>query len=185
MLKYNDVLSSIRTNLAPGTLITADKHRQVEKDLLDFAENQWLYGNLYGDIKKVFCTDDYIDTHFDETGKGIIGGEREGWAICNGNNATKNRAGRVSIGYGTNSTTNTKEFTLLGQTGGSKNAVIVSHTHNLQLRANRQNNWKQGSDIGCTGWGASTRDTDFTGESGENKNMQPYVVVLFIQRVPY
>ena len=89
MLKYNDVLSSIRTNLAPGTLITADKHRQVEKDLLDFAENQWLYGNLYGDIKKVFCTDDYIDTHFDETGKGIIGGEREGWAICNGNNATK------------------------------------------------------------------------------------------------
>ena len=181
MLKYNDVLSSIRTNLAPGTLIIADKHRQVEKDLLDFAENQW----LYGDIKKIFCTDDYIATHFNGSGKGIIGGEREGWAICNGQNGTQPRAARVSIGYGNNPTANTKEFTSLGQPGGSKDAVIVSHTHNLQLRANRQNNWKQGSDIGCTGWGASTRDTDFTGESGENKNMQPYVVVLFIQRVPY
>lgn len=99
---YNDVLSKIVNLLPTGaqTQITASDHRQVEVALLEFAEKQW----LEGDIKEIDCNDAYIQNNFIMTGpnwgKGI--NEREGWAICNGNNGTKNRTGRVSIGFGLN-----------------------------------------------------------------------------------
>jgi hypothetical protein len=137
--KYSTVKASINTLLAPGTSITADKHRQVEQNLLDFAENQW----LPGDIKKIFCTSQYIANNFDINGKGNDGGPREGWQICNGNNGTKNHAGRVSVAYGNVTpldSSNTLKPTSVGYvnwlpvTGGSKNAVLVSHTHDYEIR---------------------------------------------------
>ena len=52
---------------------------------------------LVGDVKEIDCNNAYRDIHFDSTGLGRL--ERIGWAICNGNNGTKNRGGRISIGY--------------------------------------------------------------------------------------
>lgn len=50
-----------------------------------------------GDIKHVDCTTDYIANNFLPDGTGI--NERFGWAICNGNNGTKDRRGRLSIAW--------------------------------------------------------------------------------------
>ena len=181
---YSTVETSIKDKLASGTLITADRHRQVENDILDFAENQW----LTGDIKKIFCANSYIDTHFDGSGKGKVGGDREGWAICNGNNGTKNRTGRVSVGYGTNSTANTKAFTSLGELGGSKDAIVVTHTHTFEKwDSTNRRWWDNPARLKTTGPGETKQTTGgaSNGVPGDNKNMQPYIVMLFIQRVPY
>ena len=51
------------------------------------------------------CNDTYIIANFETSGpnigRGIIGKEREGWAICNGYNGTRNRTGRVPVAWGT------------------------------------------------------------------------------------
>ena len=99
MATYNEVLQIITNNLAPGSNITAQEHKVVEEAILNFANSQW----LTGDIKEIDCTDAYISNNFD--GNGIGTNERLGWAICNGyNGLTKNRTGRVSVGWGTTAT---------------------------------------------------------------------------------
>jgi microcystin-dependent protein len=93
---YQNVVDLILQKLptgSPGGIIAED-HRDVENALLAFAESQW----LKGDIKEVDCTDAYIAANFTNTGLGT--GEREGWAICNGQNGTRNRIGRVSVAWG-------------------------------------------------------------------------------------
>jgi hypothetical protein len=190
-MTYNDVLASINTNLASGTQITAALHRVVEQALLDFAESQW----LPGDIKEIDCTDAYIAANFDSNGIGI--NERLGWAICNGYNGwTRNRTGRVSVAYG---------ITPLGAAGlasaqpsvgaalntpvigGQKDAVVVAHTHTLKANVNKTNNVPAGG-------GTPNDDTkqllandsdsiSTTGVPGTDKNMQPYIVTLFIQKL--
>jgi len=207
MATYNDVLSIISANLADGTGITADLHRAVEEALLDFANSQW----LTGDIKEIDCTDDYITANFDGTGLGI--NEREGWAICNGQNETRNRNGRVSVAYGTS-------FPSVGDTvndpvlGGSKDAVVVSHTHYVAVSGSQTNgnagSLYDGSDANRFERGLSTRAFDASGDvfdyelvsvagqpnagktsnatgsngvSGTDQNMQPYIVTLFIQKL--
>ena len=58
------------------------------------------------------------------TGLGIAGQLYEGWAICNGNNTTVNDNGRVSIAYGA-------DYLTLGAIDGSKDAVVIEHSHTL------------------------------------------------------
>lgn len=100
MTTFNAVSTLIGTNLADSSNITAADHRGVEQAILAFARDQW----LTGDIKEIDCTQPYILNNFEQTGpnkgRGIVGGEREGWAICNGNNGTRNRTGRVSVAWG-------------------------------------------------------------------------------------
>jgi hypothetical protein len=189
MLKYIDVLSDINTKLAPDNNIIADRHRDVNKSILDFA-NQW----LKGDIKEVDCTDAYITANFDSNGTGKIGSEREGWQICNGNNGTKNRTGRVSVAYGKVTpidSGNTPTTSLVGyvnwlpETGGSKNAVVVKHKHictrtaaTVRMRVSRKG-------VGGSGCEGSNYDivSNEVGSDGTDKNMQPYIVTLFIQKL--
>lgn len=138
---------------------------------------------LPGDVKEIDCNNAYMTANFDGTGLGT--GERLGWAICNGNNGTQNRTGRVSVGHGSG-------YATLGSTGGSRDAVLVSHKHSSivfdsGLKA-----------VNDTGTGASVTghvelsssvgdgkvdETSTEGESGLNKNMQPYIVTLFIQKL--
>ena len=50
-----------------------------------------------------------------------------GWYLCNGSNGTPDLRGRFVVGYDNNDS----DFDV-NDTGGSKDAVLVSHTHNLQ-----------------------------------------------------
>lgn len=130
---------------------------------------------LKGDIKEVDCDNTYLALNFDSTGLGI--NERVGWAICNGLNGTKDRNGRVGIGYGSG-------YTGLGVTGGTKDAVVVSHSH-TNSKFNPVNGSGNTYSFDAVGdkehYGLTSTDT--AGESGTNKNMQPYIVSLFIQKL--
>lgn len=113
----------------------------------------------------------------------------EGFALCNGNNGTKDRNGRVGIGYGPN-------YTNLGATGGSKDAVVVAHSHGQRTSSSNGNDLPQikisGTSNPITGVSGDTSNagtrtqvfTDTTGVSGIDKNMQPYIVSLFIMKLP-
>lgn len=171
------------------------------KWLKDRVDTTW----VIGDVKEVDCSNAYIAANFDGTGLGI--NERTGWAICNGQNGTKDRSERVSVGFG-------GSFTTMGATGGSKDAVVVSHNHTQTAHSHKQVYGDvDGSGSGSTTAGALKRGVNFgndsnydlrggvgetatkfdtssvsptiqsTGESGTGKNMQPYIVTLFIQKI--
>jgi hypothetical protein len=129
---------------------------------------------LTGDIKEVDCTNTYILLNFDATGLGI--NDRAGWAICNGLNGTKDRNGRVGIGYGSS-------YTTMGVTGGSKDAVVVSHNHVINEVYNENTTGTKVGSGGGTIESVGTQNVSTTGVSGTDKNMQPYIVTLYIQKL--
>lgn len=201
---YQEVSDLIITNLADDSQITASKHRDVENALLIFAkeiaEAQW----LPGDVKEVDCTLAYINLQFDANGVGIIGKEREGWAICNGyNGLTKNRAGRVPVGWDKTKTVfESGKTNGMGQTGGSERHVLAvdqmpRHGHKfgpLFRDSNLADNNMppRGSNLtisgyaqtGVTGGAGSTQfENTTTGTAVAHENMQPYIVTLFIQKL--
>lgn len=119
-------------------------------------------------------TDTYISNNFDSTGLGI--NLMAGMAICNGNNGTKNRDGRTSIGYGTG-------YSTIGATGGSPDAVVVAHTHTMNVSLGGFN---AGVDVNGTNAPTPSNaafSTDSTGVSGNGKNMQPYLVTLMVMKL--
>lgn len=157
-----------------------------------------------GDIKEITCNSAYITANFNGTGLGI--NLRAGWAICNGANGTIDKGGRVGVGHGNGYT--------VGQTGGSKDAVVVLHTHTQGPHSHKM----AVGDVDGSGGGSTTtgplkrginygNDSNYdlrgstgatpdrfntesvapvinsTGENGTDKNMQPYVVTLFIQKL--
>lgn len=136
---------------------------------------------LTGDVQLIDCSNSYITANFDGTGLGIA--ERVGWAICNGANGTRNWAGRVPLAYGTS-------YTLMGATGGSKDAILVEHTHTAKIsNVTGTNNDTMTATNGGSGGGTSanagsgTINTSSAGVSGNDKNMQPYTVVLAIMKL--
>ncbi len=123
----SQILERITEYLKPAGEITALEHNEIETALLDvlFTDRP-----LLGDIKEVACSGAYISTNFETSGnnigRGKVGSERYGWAICNGSNGTIDKRGKVGIGYDPINYTIT---TAGSNTGGSKDAVVVSHTH--------------------------------------------------------
>jgi hypothetical protein len=209
-MTYSDIQALILSNLPTGSSITAANHRAVENALLNFAESQW----LTGDIKEIDCTDAYIAANFTNTGLGIIGSEREGWAICNGQNGTRNRTGRVSVGYGATPSGSAPAFPSIGTgspiVGGSKDSEVISHSHYTtvlgSLQIGNANSLYDGSATNRAELGLASAaynqnadaydfelvtapgtiaagKTSTVGNSGTDKNMQPYIVTLFIQKL--
>jgi hypothetical protein len=186
---YTNLSNLILSNLPTGGIpITAANHRAVEQALLAFAESQW----LPGDIKEIDCTNAYIAQNFTNTGLGT--GEREGWAICNGQNGTKDRTGRVSVGYGTvqpPGINGIQTYPTVGAIGGSKDAVVVAHTHTAVMSHNSgytgggvQVNPGKRLDSISSGSGEQIPATiGSSGVSGIGENMPPYIVTLFIQKL--
>lgn len=116
----------------------------------------------------------YITANFDGTGLGI--NEEVGYAIVNGQNGTRNWGGRVPLAYG-------GSYITMGATGGSADAVVVSHTHDA-------GSYHTGSGTPIyTGVGLNSgsdtvySSTNSTGVSGANKNMQPYIVTLITMKI--
>lgn len=120
----------------------------------------------------------YLVDNFDTSGLGK--NSMVGFAIANGNNGTYNYSGKVAVGYGAG-------YATLGATGGSKDAVVVDHDHDYtqyELDQEVSTNGNGVKTIKKTGvQGATVFKTVAKGVSGVNKNMQPYIVVLKIQRI--
>jgi len=171
-MTYVDISDLIDTNLASGNKIPAVKHREVERALLDYIE-----ANLFqsGDIKVVNCDLTYYTANFEVDGLGK--NLRLGWAVCNGNNGTPNIAGKTIIGYGLG-------YSTFGATGGSKDAVVVSHSHTVgalgNVSASKSLRFGSNPDVETD---FETLTTSTVGVDGADKNMQPYIVQLYIMKL--
>lgn len=167
-------LQGIIETIATGVPNTALKVRTALSALADGTAQT-------GDIKEIDVNTAYIASNFDATGLGT--NQRLGWAICNGNNGTRNRNGRVSIGY------DPSNYPVLGSVGGSKDAIVVLHSHTI-TDAGNVNDAKAGGSLfpktarWDSGSGTLLNGTVTpTGQSGLDKNMQPYIVTLFIMKL--
>jgi len=132
---------------------------------------------LTGDIKELAVNNTYLSANFDSTGLGK--NERKGWAICNGNNGTIDKKGRVGIGY------DATNYPTLGATGGEKEHTLSinempSH-HHATWYGVAPSNTSTGSNGGDNPTG--TTNTQDTGGGQPHNNMQPYIVTLFIQKI--
>jgi hypothetical protein len=171
MATYNEILELINTNLASGGKIPAAKHREVEIALLNFIQQST---SQQGDIKRIKCDITYLQANFESNGLGK--NLRLGWAICNGNNGTDDLTGRVGIGYGIG-------YSTLSGTGGSKDAVVVEHTHSAGSY-NTGSGTTLFTNKGLTsGTDVLYSRTQSTGVSGVDKNMQPYIIQLYIMKL--
>jgi hypothetical protein len=131
---------------------------------------------LFGDTKEIVCDNTYLANNFETSGLGK--NERLGWAIMNGAThgsvTVPNDNGKVVIAYGT-------DYTTLGATGGNKDAVVVEHSHSIATSPN--SNFGYVTAQASISTGGTPINTALTGESGVNKNMQPYVVRLRIMKL--
>ena len=98
-----------------------------------------------------------------------------GFVLCNGSNNTPDLRDRFIIGAGNNYN--------VDATGGSKDAILVSHSHttlNFVARSGyaEPRNFGVGTDGNCN----NTGGTDTQGESGTNKNLPPYHALCFIMK---
>jgi len=170
MATYTDIKDLIDANLASGTKIPAIKHREVEMALLDYIE-----ANLAqtGDIKRIKCDLEYYTENFETNGLGK--NLREGWAQCIGNNGTDNLTGRVGVGYGFG-------YSSFGAIGGSKDAVVVEHNHTGHV-IKATSTWRGGGDNSGDNATSTTGSISTAGVSGTDKNMQPYIVQLYIMKL--
>lgn len=145
---------------------------------------------LTGDVKEIDVPTSYIADNFDTTGLGK--NERLGWAICNGNNGTRDRRKRVSVQYDSSDAL----YSTLGDTGGESAHVLSiaempSHTHNTQAGTGSVVPHTSSSFFYNQGqtWSASgTTDSKNSGILNEgggaaHNNMQPYIVTLMIQKI--
>jgi len=119
-----------------------------------------------------------------------------GWYLCNGSNGTPNMIDRFVVGAGSSyNPTNT---------GGSSDAIVVSHTHAATSSVSDPGHTHsylritQASSKGCSGIGvrygvASTTGSsgtgisvstsvDAAGSSGTNANLPPYYALCYIMK---
>lgn len=130
---------------------------------------------MVGKVEELDVDANFISTKFNLTGLGI--GTMEGFAICNGNNGTKNRNGRVAIGY------DPVNYATMGATLGSKDAVVIAHSHTTQYgQAGVGTLYPEQTYVSNT-IGGESQTTSSVGVSGVGLNIQPSIVTLFIQRI--
>ena len=121
-----------------------------------------------------------------------------GWLLCDGTNSTPDLRNRFIVGAGST-------YSVDG-TGGSADAIVVSHTHtgttasngahthsatagNFSITGNVQFSYGGvGSSLGTSATTASagahthTFTTDSTGSSGTNANLPPYYALAYIMK---
>ena len=125
-----------------------------------------------------------------------------GWRLCDGNGGTPDLRNRFVVGAGSSYA--------VDATGGSANAVLVSHNHTGSTnttgnhshtlphylvqavagtgdidRDNEYQQWKalSGQRTSTTGNHAHSFTTSTAGESGTNKNLPPYYALAYIMKV--
>lgn len=163
----------LTSRIAHETVIDSLLKQCTIQDLVNFISP--LVSAIQYQVITLHVDETYIENNFDETGLGI--NLMTGYAICNGNNGTINKDGRVGIAYGST-------YNAVGAIGGSKDAVVVEHYHTYDSINNVGKAVLAFDSVGDKE-GASyfTSNTGTTGESGTNKNMQPYLVELQIMKL--
>lgn len=137
---------------------------------------------------------------------GTIATIPSGWLLCNGSSGTPDLRNRFVIGA-FQDTTGVAYTTVTGadtQTGGSKDAIVVSHTHTATSTvtdpghqhsystglnpiggaggSDLRNNW-QTIQTGSASTGITVATTNSsTGSSGTNANLVPYFALAFIMK---
>ena len=124
-----------------------------------------------------------------------------GWLICDGSNSTPDLRDRFIIGarQDDSSVAKTNVTGSLTQTGGTKDAIVVSHTHTATVSDPGHAHNYTGTDVpGGSGVGTrqgvlitrttATATTGVTvsnsteGSSGTNQNLPPYYALAFIMK---
>jgi microcystin-dependent protein len=120
---------------------------------------------------------------------GATGSIPAGWTLCNGTNGTPDLRNSFVIGAGSTYA--------VGATGGSADAIVVSHTHTIIDPGHLHNTASTGSAStlinaaagNTTGDSSSTTATattgitnQSTGVSGTNANLPPYYALAFIMK---
>lgn len=136
---------------------------------------------------------------------GLISAVPTGWYFCNGSNGTPDLRDRFIIGASADSggvakTNITASYT---QTGGTKDAIVVSHTHTATVTDPGHNHTVTGNFAVYTIGGSSGANNTFgnllnpttststtgisvanstTGSSGTDQNLPPYYALAFIMK---
>jgi len=162
--------------------------------LTDSSNNQiQTYDNLYGILQTAPTVSNTVPSGLIAIWSGSVGSIPSGWLLCNGSNGTPDLRNSFILGAG-----NTYA---VGQTGGSTDAIVVSHTHTATVTDPGHNhlgsvyNYYNGAGGGngfISGINQSTATTtsvtgisvtnQSTGTSATNANMPPYYALAFIQK---
>ncbi|WPV66578.1 hypothetical protein [Chitinophaga sp. LS1] len=139
-----------------------------------------------GDIIEVDCDAQYISDNFTSTGLGV--NERDGWAICNGNNGTQNRMGKFPVGYDPSRT----DYSPVGKTGGLETVTLIEsqmpkHKHSFEV-AVEQTGVLTTKTYGISGGYSPTAGTftggmATTGGNQPHENRPPFIATLYIQKI--
>jgi len=135
-------------------------------------------GDKTGTIKIRDCSNQYIADNFDVTGLGI--NLELGYAICNGQNTTRNWGGRVPLAYGTG-------YVTMGATDGEKTHILSipempSHSHGFN--SSNADNGDPGAYILTSPNELNTiQYINNTGGGLAHNNMQPYIVTLVTMKL--
>jgi hypothetical protein len=131
---------------------------------------------------------------------GSIASIPTGWFLCNGSNGTPDLRDRFIVGAGTSYS--------VAATGGSANAVVVSHTHTASSSVsdpghshNATVNWNGAAGAAFSAFGATSAPNsatattnsnttgisvsttvNSTGSSGTNANLPPYYALAYIMK---
>lgn len=125
---------------------------------------------------------------------GSVASIPSGWVLCNGSNSTPDLRNRFVVGAGSTYA--------VGATGGSADAIVVSHTHTATVtdpghnhtytRYNSKNNgtgstssvvWADDAtaNTGSANTGITVANSS-TGSSGTNANLPPYYALCYIMK---
>ena len=124
---------------------------------------------------------------------GSLGSVPSGWVLCNGSNGTPDLRDRFVVAAGSTYS--------VGQTGGSTDAIVVTHTHtatvtdpgHVHTYIKPQASTSYYSNINGSSPGAVSASTDSavtgisvananTGSSGVNANLPPYYALAYIMK---
>lgn len=160
------------------------------------------YDNLYGILQTAPTVSNTVPSGLIAIWSGSLGSIPSGWVLCNGANGTPDLRNSFILGAGSTYA--------VGTTGGSADAIVVSHTHTATSTSTvtdpgHLHNAYNGNgtlDIGpyiagglssgspanqtataVTGISVSTSTTNAsTGVSGTNANLPPYYALAFIMK---
>jgi hypothetical protein len=144
--------------------------------------------NLYPILQTSSGSGTTIPTGLIAIWSGATGSIPSGWTLCNGTNGTPDLRNSFIIGAGSTYA--------VGATGGSADAIVVSHTHTVTDPGHAHNIASTGSGtiannspVGATGASTTVTATattgitlQSTGSSGTNANLPPYYALAFIMK---
>ena len=158
--------------------------------------------NLYPILQNSGTSGTTIPTGLITMWSGSIGSIPSGWILCNGNNGTPDLRDRFIIAAGSTYS--------VGQTGGSTDAIVVSHTHTATSVVTdpghyhlQPNSGGAGGTITASSGLANTGNISYsgyygtanattgitvattnasTGASGTNANLPPYYALAYIMK---